>query len=159
MEFLNQTRQTEKYPADPLAPARYEPAALFATVFFSNPLGWFETSNLPENYFSQVAPVVRCWKSVREELFTGTIIPLGQTSDGIAWTGFASVADDGRSALVLVFRELNPKPTACLTVPGFTRPTASCTRLAGQGEANWTGTALEVTVEAALGWNLLRLRA
>jgi alpha-galactosidase len=159
MEFLNQTRQTEKYPADPLAPARYDPAALFATVFFSNPLGWFETSNLPENYFSQVAPLVQCWKNVRAELFTGTIIPLGQAPDGIAWTGFASLADDGRSALVLVFRELNPTPTACLTIPGFTKPAVSCTRLAGQGEANWNGTELKVTLEPPLSWCLVRLRA
>ena len=41
MEFLNQSRNTEKYADDPLAPSRYAPDTLFATVFFANPLGWF----------------------------------------------------------------------------------------------------------------------
>ncbi|HEX8834363.1 MAG TPA: alpha-galactosidase, partial [Abditibacteriaceae bacterium] len=44
MEWLNNARNTQILGDDPLAPARYSPAYLFATVMFCNPLGWFEVS-------------------------------------------------------------------------------------------------------------------
>lgn len=158
MEFLNHTRNPEKYPNDPLAPGRYAPDAIFATVFFSNPLGWFEVSNLPGGYIEQVAPLVEVWKQVRGELFGGTIIPIGQKPDGLAWTGFSSVSEDGRSALVLVFRELNPTPSCRLDIPGFTALAGvRCERLAGQGNSRWSEAGLQVTMESSLGWTLVRL--
>jgi alpha-galactosidase len=158
MEFLNNTRNADKYPNDPLAPGQYRPDALFAAVFFSNPLGWFEVSNLPPSYLEQVAPLVEIWKRVRGDLFSGTILPLGQTPDGIAWTGFSSVAEGAASALVLVFRELNPAATCRLAVPGFNGgPRARCEMLAGHGSAEWSESALQVRIEQPLGWTLLRL--
>jgi alpha-galactosidase len=39
---------------DPLAPARYRPDYLFATVMFASPLGWFEVQHLPDAYFDPV---------------------------------------------------------------------------------------------------------
>lgn len=160
MEFLNQARNVEKYADDPLAPARYAPDALFASIFFANPLGWFEVSNLPANYFEQVAPLVKVWKSVRAELFGGTILPLGQAPDGNAWTGLASLSENNSSALVLAFRELNPSRTGRLALPGFAGgDKAKCEVLAGQGGARWTGEALEFSIQAPLGWSLVRVTA
>ena len=158
MEFLNQARNEERYPDDPLAPSRYAPDALFATVFFANPLGWFEVSTLPASYFARVAPLVSTWKRVRDELFAGTIVPLGAAPDGVSWTGFASVADEGRSALVLAFRGLGATPTGRLALPGFAGGAASrCETLAGPGTATWTGDGLTVSGIEALGYTLLRL--
>lgn len=108
MEFLNHARNNEKYAADPLAPSKYRPDYLFATVMFSSPLGWFEASNLPESYFAEAAPLISAWKEHREAIFSGTILPLGAAPDGAAWTGFASVAPDRRSAYLLIFREASP---------------------------------------------------
>ena len=160
MEFLNHSRNTEKYPDDPLAPQCYAPAALFATVFFSNPLGWFEVSELPRTYQEQLPPLVSLWKALRGEIFTGTIIPLGQAPDGLAWTGFASLQDDGRTALALLYRELNPASSHSLPVPGFGPATnVACKVLAGEGQAAWEKSALKVTVPETLGWVLVRLSA
>ena len=107
MEFLNHARNQEKYAGDPLAPAVYRPDYLFATVMFSSPLGWFETSLLPETYFAEAAPLIAVWKAHREAIFSGVIYPIGDAPDGVAWTGFVSVAADGKSAYLLLFRELN----------------------------------------------------
>ena len=160
MEFLNQARNGDKYPDDPLAPARYAPDALFATVFFANPLGWFEVSNLPDNYFEQVPPLVRVWKNLRAELFGGAILPLGQAPDGVAWTGFASLSADNSSALVLAFRELNPSTAGRLAIPGFAGGAgAKCQVLAGHGAARWTGAAVEVSLKTPLDWSLIRISA
>lgn len=158
MEFLNRSRNQEKYADDPLAPAGYGPDALFATVFFSNPLGWFEVSNLPADYFERVPALVTTWKECRAELFGGTILPLGQAPDGLAWTGFASVADDGKSALALVFRELNPSAAASLVIPGFhAGDTAGCDVLAGDGSASWNGNVLHIANATPLGYTLVRI--
>jgi alpha-galactosidase len=158
MEFLNNARNTAKYPNDPLAPACYAPDALFATVLFSNPLGWFEVSNLPAGYIETVAPLVQVWKKMRGDLFDGTIIPLGSAPDGYTWTGFASLAADGASVLVLAFRELNPAPTCRFAVPGFAgREGVKCERLAGQGSVGWHDATLQVTINSPLGWTLTRL--
>lgn len=108
MEFLNNGRNVEKYVGDPLAPLAYRPDYLFATVMFSSPLGWFETSNLPKSYFAEAAPLIATWKEHREAIFSGTILPIGNAPDAVAWTGFVSVAPDRRSAYLLVFREASP---------------------------------------------------
>jgi alpha-galactosidase len=139
MEFLNHARNGHLYAEDPLAPASYAPEALFATVFFSNPLGWFEVSNLPPGYIERVAPLVRLWKHLRPTLFSGTIVPLGEPPDGVAWTGLASVACDGASAIVLAFRELHPDRSARFSLPGCrTWRSAACevlkSSLRNQGE-------------------------
>ena len=117
MEFLNNQRNTKSYGDDPLAPARYSPDALFATVMFSNPLGWFEISNLPKEYFDKVPPLVASWKKEREAIFSGHVIPIGSAPDGYAWTGFASVAKDRESARVVVFRELNEDAEWSVKIP------------------------------------------
>ncbi|HYF50747.1 MAG TPA: alpha-galactosidase [Planctomycetota bacterium] len=105
MEFLNNARNIQKYGDDPLAPARYSPATLFASVMFSSPLGWFEISNLPREYIKEASEVVKAWKVHREAIFQSDIIPIGNAPDGVSWTGFAALAKDRRSAHILLFRE------------------------------------------------------
>ena len=157
MEFLNNTRNLEKYGDDPLAPARYTPDALFATVMFANPLGWFETSHLPTNYFNAVAPLVAVWKRERPALFGGTILPVGTAPDGVAWTGFVSLARDGGAKSVLLFRELNACPEWSLDLGGFPGENRRLTVLAGQGEAALSGQQLNVKIPGTLQYLWVRI--
>ena len=157
MEFLNNTRNTAKYGDDPLAPARYTPDALFATVMFANPLGWFETSNLPTNYFNTVAPLVAVWKRERPSLFGGTILPVGEAPDGLAWTGFVSLAKDGGSKSVLLFRELNASPEWSLDLSSFSGANQRVTVLAGKGEAALVGQRLNVRIPEMLQYLWVRI--
>lgn len=133
MEWLNHERCREKYADDPLAPARYRPAYLFATTMFANPLGWFEVANLPAGYFTDAAPLIRLWKKHRAAIFAGQILPIGESPDGTAWTGFVSVAPDRRRGHVLLFRETNDRPQAVLAAPLFAAGAFRVTRLAGIG--------------------------
>lgn len=133
MEFLNHARNQHLYENDPLAPICYSPAYLFATVMFGSPLGWFEVSNLPEGYIEAVAPLVQVWQAHRERLHRGRLFPIGETPDGTAWTGFASVAEDGRSGYLLLFRELNERPECRLEVPLLAPGAFGCEVLAGEG--------------------------
>jgi alpha-galactosidase len=152
MEFLNHARNDDKYAHDPLAPSAYRPDCLFATVMFSSPLGWFEVSNLPQTYFAEAAPLISVWKRHREAIFSGTILPLGDAPDGMAWTGFASLAPDRLSAYILVFREASPSSewqTTCPFLPDVAHPVAG-ERLGGDGDATLLpGRRLAVTISEA----------
>ena len=150
MEFLNNTRNTQLYGDDPLAPARYAPDALFATVMFCSPLGWFEVSNLPVDYQKKVTQLVSVWKRERERLFAGHILPIGEVPDGQNWTGFASVSKDAKSGYVLVFREQNPSAEWSLDLKMFSGGSKHITKLAGQGEASVSGGRLHARISEKL---------
>jgi alpha-galactosidase len=157
MEFLNQVRNAEKYGADPLAPAHYPPDTLFASVMFSSPLGWFETSNLPDNYFKTIPTLVNAWKKEREAIFSGHIIPIGKTPDGYAWTGFSSTSKDRKSARIVVFRELNQKETWSTNIPLLDSKTVKVTVLGGKGSASLKDGKLSVEIPETLQYLFLKV--
>jgi len=156
MEFLNHTRNVDKYPGDPLAPACYAPDALFATVMFSNPLGWFEVSNLPAEYFESVAPLVRVWKEHRDALFGGTIIPIGAEPDGFAPTGFLSISEARDCGYVVVFRELFPDERISIELPELGAGEYTWELLASGGGIESRGNILCATIPEPLGFLFAR---
>jgi alpha-galactosidase len=120
-------------PAIPLAPSAYSPSYLFATVMFSNPLGWFEISNLPPAYFAELRPLIARWERERPSIFSGSILPIGQAPDGVSWTGFVSVSTDGLRGHALIFREANQAPEWEFDVPVFSAPDYVVAVLGGSG--------------------------
>jgi len=159
MEFLNNTRSQERYEGDPLAPILYRPDTLFATVMYSNPLGWFEVSNLPEEYIAQVSALVEIWKRERPAIFSGTILPIGDAPDGASWTGLASIANDRKSARVLVFRELNDATHWTTPLPLLEGENLKVTPLAGRGAASISGTDLMVEIPDQLDFLWVKVEA
>ena len=157
MELLNNRRNTEKYPDDPLAPARYKADALFAITMFANPLGWFEVSNLPADYVAELKPLVAAWKRERAQMFGGTLLPIGAAPDGVAWTGFASVAADRRSGYILLFRENNSREEWQTELPLFADGKYRLTPLAGEGSAELQQQKLTAKIPAPLRYLWLRV--
>ena len=157
MEFLNNTRNTSKYRNDPLAPAQYKADTLFASVMFSNPLGWFECSNLPDDYISEAAPLIQTWKRHREALFNGIILPIGHEPDGVAYTGFMSIAPEGDRGYVLVFRELNPEDHTYIEIPsGLKSGKAYWDVLSPNGDVKSNNDLLWVQIPESLGYVFAR---
>lgn len=157
MELLNQVRNTDKYGDDPLAPAQYPPDTLFASVMFSSPLGWFETSNLPDNYFKTIPPLVNAWKKEREAIFSGHIIPIGKAPDGYVWTGFSSTSKDRKSARLVVFRELNQEKTWSTEIPLLQNENVKVTVLGGKGSATYQDGKLNVEIPETLQYIFLKV--
>ncbi|MCX7007859.1 MAG: alpha-galactosidase [Kiritimatiellaeota bacterium] len=157
MELLNNRRNDSKYTDDPLAPARYRADALFAVTMFANPLGWFEVSNLPEDYVSELKPLVAVWKRERAQMLGGTLLPIGAAPDGFAWTGFASVAADQRSGYLLLFRENNARADWRTELPLFATGKYRLTPLAGEGTAKLQGNILTAQIPAPLRYLWLRV--
>ncbi|MFN9821500.1 MAG: alpha-galactosidase [Akkermansiaceae bacterium] len=157
MDFLNQTRHADKYKDDPLAPANYPPDTLFASVMFASPLGWFEVSNLPDEYFKSIPNLVSVWKKEREAIFSGSIIPIGQVPDGHAWTGFSSVSQDRKSARLVIFRELNQAETWSTEIPLLTAKDAKVTILGGKGSATYENGTLKATIPDTLQYVFLKV--
>lgn len=157
IEFLNNSRNQGLYSGDPLAPSQYSPAALFATTMFANPLGWFEVSNLPPEYFKELPPLVAAWKRERARMMGNLILPIGSAPDGASWTGFASVAADRRSGYVLLFRERNGETAWTADAPGFQRSKYATRILGGQGSLVLAGGRFQARIPEELGFIWARL--
>ncbi len=157
MELLNNRRNADKYPNDPLAPSNYRADALFAATMFANPLGWFEVSNLPDDYTKELAPLITIWKRERAAMLGGTLLPIGSAPDGIAWTGFASVAADKRSGYLLLFREKNSSAEWRTKLPLFAGGRYQLTPLSGDGVAELREQALSARIPEELRYLWLRV--
>lgn len=152
LEWLNNQRHQDKYEGDPLAPVRWRPDAIFATVMPFSPLGWFEVQNLPEAYHLEAAPLIATWKQHREALHGGVMTPIGKAPDGVSWAGFFWKSAGAEYALV--FRELNSSGTWQVEVPGV--GCGSGEVLGGCGSAVLGGGVLEVNVPAKLDFVWVR---
>ena len=109
-ELVNPDLCTTAYAEDDVfAPSHYGMDYLFATVMLSNPLFWMELQFLPEERRRELAPVMKVWQSIREDIATADVSPLGERPDGRSLTGFA-VRGQERSYLLL-FRELTDRDT------------------------------------------------
>ncbi|MDA0711747.1 MAG: alpha-galactosidase, partial [bacterium] len=158
MEFLNSARNKEKYAGDPLAPSCYPPDYLFATVMMVNPLGWFEVSNLAEDYVAAVSHLARIWKAHRARMAAGFIHPVGDPPDGTSWTGFASVGSDRHSGYLLIFRERNRRDSRRFELPMFASESFSVEVLAGSGSASLAHGILDVIIPEAQRYVFLRVQ-
>lgn len=156
IEVLNHLRNEQKYGEDPLAPARYRADTLFAIAMMANPLAFFEVSNYPAVAADQMKPLVKAWKQERARMHGGAIVPVGSAPDGVAWTGFASVAADGKSTYVLLFRELNESPEFTLALPCPEQRT-QVRVLGGRGSARLADGTLTVRIPEKLDYVWLKL--
>ena len=106
MEFLNKWRNGDKYPDYiPFAPQKLPFDYNFAITMMSQPLAWFEGSNLPEEGYD-IAPLIKAYNEIQYDIHSGYIFPIGEEPSGRSWTGFQSIKSDNEG-FILVFRELN----------------------------------------------------
>jgi alpha-galactosidase len=157
MEFLNSERNAALYPDDPLAPAHYQPSCVFATVMFGSPMAWLENSGLSQSYMADAAPLIAQWKKERDAIYRGTILPIGEAPDGISWTGFASVAENGRGGYLLLFRELDQDPTWIAPRSLFAAGDYRIKVLGGEGSVTQTSEGFRATVPRQLGFVWVKL--
>jgi alpha-galactosidase len=141
MMFLNNTRNTELYANDPLAPQQVSPESLFAPLMFCQPLGWFENSNLPSEYFQQVKPMVDLWKIHRQAIHAGTVFPVGHVPDGVNWSGFVSINTEQTAGYLLVCNGQQVAVNLTCDLPGWIS-LRGAKQLAGTGQ-------IQVTLEHA----------
>ncbi|MEM6552401.1 MAG: hypothetical protein AAF750_09795 [Planctomycetota bacterium] len=153
-EFLNNTRNTEheSYAGHPLAPANYRSDYLFASVMMSNPLGWFEASNLPDNFRDRLTPLVQAWRQHRDTLAGCTIMPVGQEPSGRSWTGFLAIDQDGTPRSLLALREFTESNRYTYELPVPLDPHIATTVLHGAGVAEIGRDSITLTIDDAPGY-------
>ena len=144
MIFLNHARNTALYANDPLAPQQIAPATMFAPLMFCQPLGWFEIANLPESYFQQVKPLVELWKQHRHAIHDGTILPVGLEPDGVAWSGFLSLADDHQAGYLLICNGMQTSINLSRDLPSEVN-IRRVKQLAGQGRLECKDSLVQLT--------------
>lgn len=132
IEFLNNFRNADKYPADdPFAPSKVSMAYEFAVTMMAQPLAWMEATGLPEKGFA-IAPTIKKYRQFQTAIHQGQIFPIGDEPSGTSWTGFQSIL--GNTGYLLIIREHNADKTAWLKTwlpPG---KKVKLTKLLGDGE-------------------------
>lgn len=108
IEFLNGERNSHLYPDDPLAPAHYEADYLFATAMFANPMAWFESTGLSDEFAGSLRGIIGVYKRHRSAIHSCVIYPIGEEPDGFSWSGFQAHNEGDSSGFVVVFRDNSP---------------------------------------------------
>ncbi len=107
-ELVNPELGKECYAAtDPFAPALYGMDYLFASVMLSNPLFWMELQFLPDYRRTELAPIMKVWREMREDIASADISPIGQCPDGRSFTGFKINGEE--KSYLLLFREVTDR--------------------------------------------------
>ncbi len=154
IEFLNNSRNNEQYKGDPFAPSLYPPATLFAITIFANPLGWFENTGLPKAFITEVSELVSIWKKHRAAIFSGNIIPIGETPNGVTWTGLCSISKTEESCYALLFNEKSKSSQYTFELP---RAFAQVELLHGEGEIHLKEDQLKVVIPSEFSYLFLKL--
>lgn len=146
IEVLNPERRADLWGDDPLAPIKYPRDTLFAIAMAASPLGWFEIQNLSRETVAAWRPLVATWKANRSSWLSGTVYPVGAKPDGYAWTGFVSIAKDGKSGYALVFRELDRDGDFTLDLRDYLQADLTAVeKIAGRGKPGHCGKTLTIS--------------
>lgn len=135
MEFLNNERNKDKYPSDPLAPALYKADHLFAITMFARPLAWFETTGLSEEYATNLKKIISIYKQHDQQIHEGNILPIGEDPKGFSWTGFQSQKPDSKEGYIVIFRQLTENQTSNFTLPLIKPGNYHFEHLSGNGKS------------------------
>ncbi len=122
MEVLNNTRNTQLYGDDILAPKNYDIDYLFASVMISNPLIWMEMQHLPNNEMVALQKIISVFKECRDDFSSAEISPIGQKPDGVSFSGF-DIKTSNNSGYLLLFREFSKQETFTFDVKGVNEKT------------------------------------
>jgi hypothetical protein len=86
---------------------RYRMDYLFAMTMMGVPLFFFETQLLSEANRALLKPIIATYKKHRADLHRGIVYPIGSEPDDASWVGFQSVAPEGGSGYLTLFREID----------------------------------------------------
>ena len=104
VEFLNPSRNTDKYAGDPFAPNQYPISYLYAITMPGHPLAWMEVQHLLPQNIRALEEIANWHRDHHRFLLSADIQPIGEVPCGRSWTGFLFHFPDGKKG-VLVFRE------------------------------------------------------
>ena len=148
IEFLNNFRNTDKYPADDsLAPSKVSFEYGFALTMMAQPLAWMEATGLPEQAF-RVAPVIQKYRSIQSDMHRGQIFPIGEEPSGTSWTGFQSIR--GSEGYLLVIRENNGRSSANISTWLGSNKNVVLKPLLGEGSAQTITTDQDGRIKVSL---------
>ncbi|MFA9379759.1 MAG: alpha-galactosidase [Acetanaerobacterium sp.] len=105
-EFLNVDRNVGLYNADEagdaLMPCRCGQDYAAACTLFASPLAWMEPSVLNEQNKKLIERPLKATQSVREEIASSLVLPIGDIPNGAHFTGFQAMVDENSGYLLLL---------------------------------------------------------
>ncbi len=159
IELLNVKKNREQYGDDPLSPAACGMEYAFAAAMFASPLVWMELTGLDTESSAALQKTMSAYRDVQADILSGHILPIGEEPDGVNWTGFQSVKEDGEGYLLL-FRELEEESSHTYQLWELKSRTLGLASILGGGiqrsaEVNKDGKA-EFSLDAPMSFALYR---
>ncbi len=103
IEFLNNSRNQNKYPKDDhLAPGKIPLTYTSAITLVAQPLAWMELSNLKN--IGNLKDQFSAYKKIADDLHSTIVLPIGKEPSGFSWAGFITYHNDVPKYIV-AFRE------------------------------------------------------
>lgn len=117
----------------------YSQAYCTAIPLMSSPLFFCETHFFEEPARTEIRTLLAAYKTVRDEIYQGTVYPIGQKPDGTNWTGFECQLTERTKGYLMVFREpWNTEETHSYSLPDLAGKTLEITDL--MRKTSWTTT-------------------
>lgn len=131
-----------------------------AITLMSTPLFFQQTVLYTEDARRQIRTLLATYKAHRENMFKGTVYPVGAKPDNYAWTGFQNHDADSGSGYLTLFRELsNDQSTAVIKLEFVANRSLAITDLMARTQRTvgvGTDGVVEFTCEMAPGYLFLR---
>ncbi len=153
IEFLNTSRNLEKYANKNFMPNAVGLSYAFAITMVAQPLAWMELSGLQE-IPQDIIDLIAQYKEIQERLHAGVILPIGKKPDGRSWTGFLSIGEK-KEHYLLLFREYNKENRFTLELP-FT--VSEIVYILGNPPGIIKNTSQEIIVELTHPWSFSMLK-
>ncbi|UOY08045.1 hypothetical protein L0P88_05690 [Muricauda sp. SCSIO 64092] len=83
-----------------------------AIALMGSPIFFQETRYYSEEARDQIRPVLKVYKTHRDEMYKGFVFPIGEKPDNASWPGFQNYNPDTDSGYLMVFREINNREAA-----------------------------------------------
>lgn len=78
-----------------------------AITLMGSPIFFQEVHLLSQNARQILKPLIETYKSVRDEMYKGYVLPIGNEPDNNSWTGFQNYNPETYGGYLTIFRELN----------------------------------------------------
>jgi hypothetical protein len=89
--------------------AKYPYDYCFAITLMGSPIMFMELKYLTDEAKQAIKPIIKAYRKVRREIFSGRVSPIGDKPDGKSFTGFHCEVNEN-SGYLTIFRELD-EPT------------------------------------------------
>ena len=84
---------------------------LVAQTLMGSPIFFQETHYYSDKAREQIKPLIKAYKSVRDQMYKGYVFPIGEEPDNKSWSGFQNYNSESDLGFLTIFRQIENNET------------------------------------------------